>query len=57
MGILVETKRQATLFKQMDTLKNKKDIADLDPSSIPNYQGGKFLRGRKYSFSPHQNDK
>lgn len=36
---------------------NKKEIMDINPSSMQDYKGGKFLRGRKYSFSPHQNEK
>ena len=38
-------------------LKNLKESSDLQNSGITNYQGGKFLRGRKYSFPFHQNEK
>lgn len=37
--------------------KNKKEIGDLNLSAMSNYKGGKFLRGRKYSFSSTNKDK
>ena len=34
-----------------------KDISAIQNAALNNYKGGKFLRGRKYSFSPHQKEK
>jgi lysozyme family protein len=51
------TKRTADYIQPTGYGKQKKDINDPNNSSMSNYKGGKFLRGRKYSFSPHVKDK
>lgn len=51
------TKRTADYIQPVAISKHKKEMNDINNSSMGNYKGGKFLRGRKYSFSPHQKEK
>lgn len=38
-------------------VKPRKDVSEMQNNGMSNYQGGKFLRGRKYSFPLNQNEK
>lgn len=53
MVALVEPNALLTISTLLVILSINKDSVDLNSSSVGTYKGGKFLRGRKYSFSPH----
>lgn len=55
-GINGAVRKSQQLVNPGYQLKNLKEPSDPQNSGLSNYQGGKFLRGRKYSFPFHQNE-
>ena len=56
-GINGNVRKSQQLVNPGYQLKNIKEPSDPKNTGLSNYQGGKFLRGRKYSFPFHQNEK
>lgn len=56
-GITGSIKKSENLGQAVGVTKYKKDVLDLQNNAMANYPGGKFLRGRKYSFPFHQKEK
>lgn len=56
-GINGTIKKSQNVNQLNGVIKPKKDMSELQNNGMSNYQGGKFLRGRKYSFPINQKEK
>lgn len=56
-GLNGSIKKSQNVAQGMGMTKYNKEAIDMQSNAMNHYQGGKFLRGRKYSFPFHQKEK